>query len=234
MKLAVIPARGGSKRIPNKNIRNFCGHPMIAWSIIAAQKSNCFDHIIVSTDDQDIADISKKYGADVPFFRPAELADDYTPIRFVINHAIQYAIDNIGAPSHTCHIQATAPFCTPEILQNSLSHMETHNIDFIFSCGSFPYPIQRALTINNEGRAKMISPENYFSRSQDLEETFHDAGQFYWGTTKAFLTGKSIFTMNNLPWIIPRHLVQDIDTEEDWKRAELMFQALHGKTYDPL
>jgi pseudaminic acid cytidylyltransferase len=228
MRLAVIPARGGSKRIPRKNIREFCGRPIIAWSIEAARLSGCFDRVIVSTDDDEIAEVARAAGAEVPFRRPAELSDDYTATVPVINHAIQWCRQAGFAVEQVCCIYATAPFLTPEILQRGLEQLEVTGSDYAFAVTSYPFPIQRALKITAQGRIDMFQPEHAATRSQDLEEAFHDAGQFYWGRAEAFLAQRPIFSDAAVPVMLPRHRVQDIDTPEDWVRAEAMFQVLAG------
>jgi len=229
LKLAVIPARGGSKRIPRKNIRNFCGKPIIAWSIEAAIKSAAFDHIMVSTDDGEIADIARQYGAEVPFMRPLELANDTTATIPVIKHATEWYIKNDLKPELVCCIYATAPFVTDESLKQGLDVISNNDIDYTFSVTSYAFPIQRAIRVNKEHKTEMFEPKNFNVRSQDLEEAYHDAGQFYWGKSDAWLSSKAIFDSESVPIILPRHLVQDIDTEEDWIRAEWMFKALQTK-----
>ncbi|WP_379552929.1 pseudaminic acid cytidylyltransferase [Qipengyuania sp. DGS5-3] len=226
MRLAVIPARGGSKRIPHKNIREFCGKPMIAWSIEAAQEADCFDQIIVSTDDQSIAEISQEFGADVPFVRPAELADDHCGIAQVIAHAIgAFSVEGQDVNA-VCCILATAPMISAQDLQMGLSVLDAGEVDFAFSVASYPFPIQRALRLVEEDKIAMIQPKHAQTRSQDLEETFHDAGQFYWGTAIAWREGRAIFSQQSAPIIVPRYRVQDIDTPEDWQRAEAMMLAV--------
>ena len=228
MKLAVIPARGGSKRIPRKNIREFCGKPIIAWSIEAALESACFDHVIVSTDDEEIADIAKQYGADIPFMRPAELSNDTAATIPVIKHAIEWYADNQQKPELTCCIYATAPFVTKEDLIRGRDAITTCGADYAFSVTSYAFPIQRAIHITNENRVEMFQPEHFNTRSQDLIEAYHDAGQFYWGKSDAWLASKPIFTSGSVPITLPRHRVQDIDTQEDWLRAEWMFKAIQA------
>ena len=226
MRLAVIPARGGSKRIPRKNIREFSGKPMIAWSIEAALQSHCFDRIIVSTDDEEIAEVAQAHGAEVPFMRPAELSDDYTGTTPVVAHAINWINQHGQAASEVCCIYATAPFIQASDLQRGLEVLETTGADFAFSVTSFAFPIQRAIRITSEQRVEMFQPEHFSTRSQDLEAAWHDAGQFYWGKAQAWLDNKPLFS-GAAPVILPRHRVQDIDTPEDWLRAELMFSALN-------
>ena len=227
MKLAVIPARGGSKRIPRKNIREFCGRPMIAWAIEAARESGCFDRIIVSTDDAEIAEISCQWGAEAPFVRPAALSDDHTGTIPVVAHAIDWHLKHASEkPENVCCVYATAPFVRPADLRQGLEALVHHGYDYAFSVTSFPFPIQRAVRIKKDGRVEMFNPEHFNTRSQDLEEAYHDAGQFYWGRAEAWLEGRPIFNSDALPVLLPRHRVQDIDTIEDWRRAELMFTTL--------
>ncbi|MCC5854451.1 MAG: pseudaminic acid cytidylyltransferase [Idiomarina sp.] len=224
--LAVIPARGGSKRIPRKNVKSFAGMPMIVHAIKAAQESGCFDAIVVSTDDDEIAGIAAAHGAEVPFRRPEELSDDHTGTSPVVRHAIESLAFHGRVYENTCCIYATAPFLTSDYLQNALKTLQTSDASYVFSVGSFPYPIQRALRLNADGRVEKFSTEQFNSRSQDLEEAYHDAGQFYWGKTRAWLEKVGVFQTTSIPFLLPRHRVQDIDTPEDWDRAELMYLAL--------
>jgi len=226
MRLAVIPARGGSKRIPRKNIRPFGGKPMIAWSIEAALQSGCFDQVVVSTDDTEIADVARAHGAAVPFMRPAELSDDHTGTIPVIRHAIEWFQRQGTAPEKVCCIYATAPFIRAEDIRKGLEILDTTGCEYAFSVTSYAFPIQRALRLTTTGRVEMFHPEHFNTRSQDLEEAYHDAGQFYWGQSSAWLAGKPIFSPAAAPVILPRHRVQDIDTPEDWERAEWMFKAM--------
>lgn len=230
MRLAVIPARGGSKRIPRKNIRSFAGKPMIGWSIEAALSSRCFNHVIVSTDDKEVADVARTFGADVPFLRPAHLADDHTGTIPVMVHAINWFGRHHGIPEEVCCIYATAPFIQPRDLRYGIELMIESEADYAFSVTSFGFPIQRALRITSDNRVEMFSPEYFESRSQDLEEAYHDAGQFYWGKSEAWLAEKPFFSSCSIPVFLPRHRVQDIDTQEDWLRAELMFEVLRQGT----
>ena len=229
MKLAIIPARGGSKRIPRKNIKLFCAKPMIAWSIDAALQSGCFDQVIVSTDDQEIAEVARQYGATVPFMRPAELSDDHTGTVPVIQHAIEW-VNAQGQPvEQACCLYATAPFVSAEDINRGLDILDATQSDYAFSVTSYAFPIQRAIRLNDEGRVQMFNPEYFNIRSQDLEEAFHDAGQFYWGTADAWLQGRMIFGTGSVPVPLPRHRVQDIDTPEDWVRAEWLFKAMQAE-----
>lgn len=225
MRLAVIPARGGSKRIPRKNIRPFGGLPMIAWSIRAAAESGCFDRILVSTDDAEIAQVAREHEADVPFVRPAELSDDHTGTIPVIAHAVTWQSENGPAASEVCCIYATAPFIRAADIRKGLRTLHKTGADYVFSVTSYPFPIQRAIRVTPEGRVAMFQPEHFNTRSQDLEEAWHDAGQFYWGRADAWLAGTPIFSPASAPIPLPRHRVQDIDTPEDWQRAEMMFKA---------
>lgn len=226
MKLAVIPARGGSKRIPRKNIKLFGGKPMIAWSIEAAQQTSLFDRIIVSTDDEEITSIARKHGADVPFLRPAELSDDHTGTAPVIAHAIKWHSKHDFEPTDICCIYATAPFLRSEDIRLGHNILEQSKADFAFSVTSFAFPIQRAVKLRADGRVEMFDASQFHKRSQDLTEAYHDAGQFYWGKRDAWLSGTPIFGPKSAPVILPRHRVQDIDNIEDWKQAELMMEVL--------
>ncbi len=226
MRLAVIPARGGSKRIPRKNIRPFCGKPMIAWSIDAARDSKCFDRIVVSTDDQEIIEVARALGAEVPFERPAALADDHAGTVPVITHAVRWLQEQGEMPTQVCCIYATAPFLQAGDLEQGLHTLLESGADYVFSVTSYAFPIQRALRVAANGRVEMFQPQHLNTRSQDLEAAYHDAGQFYWGRADAWLAGRPILAGRSAPFILPRHRVQDIDTAEDWTRAELMFGAL--------
>jgi pseudaminic acid cytidylyltransferase len=229
MRLAVIPARGGSKRIPKKNLKGFCGKPIISWSIEAAIESGCFDDVLVSTDDLEIHELAVSLGASVPFKRPPDLADDHTGTTDVVSHAINWQIKNNIHPTEVCCIYATAPFILPVDIRYGLDALLNSNADYAFSVTSFSYPIQRALRVTQDGRIAMLHPENFNIRSQDFEEIWHDAGQFYWGRTNAWLSSKIMFSSASVPVCIPRSRVQDIDTIEDWDRAELMFKSLQIK-----
>jgi pseudaminic acid cytidylyltransferase len=224
MNLCVIPARGGSKRIPRKNIREFCGKPMIGWSIEAAIASKVFDAIIVSTDDDEISGVAESFGAQAPFRRPPELSNDYAATLPVIAHAIRWWEENRTAVNFVCCVYATAPFLKPEFLRDGYRILqENTDGDFAFSVTSYAFPIFRAIRLNDRGRVEMFWPENQMKRSQDLPDAWHDAGQFYWGRKKAFFEHDGVFNAKAYPVKLPRHLVQDIDTPEDWERAERMF-----------
>lgn len=223
MRLAVIPARGGSKRIPRKNIKPFGGQPIIAWSIQAAQQSQCFDRIIVSTDDAEIAEIAKAYGAEVPFMRPAELSGDHVATTPVIAHAVEWQNQHGPRVSEACCIYPTSPFMRSKDLVRGLQTLVDTGANYAFSVTTFAYPIQRALRGISNQRIAMVQPEYYGKRSQDLEPTWHDAGQFYWGTASAWLNNEILFGEASAPVVLPRHLVHDLDTTEDWEEAEIFW-----------
>ena len=221
--LCVIPARGGSKRIPRKNIRNFCGKPMIAWSIEAALCSGSFDQVIVSTDDIEIAETSRHWGAEVPFMRPSELADDFAGTSVVVAHAVKWYLDHGEDVNSVCCLYATAPFIEPADIQQGLDLLTNVAANrFVFTATAYASPIQRALRLDSaSGEAHMLQPKEFCKRSQDLEPAYHDAGQFYWGRPQAWLQSGNLFE-GSKPLILPRWRVQDIDTENDWIQAELM------------
>jgi N-acylneuraminate cytidylyltransferase len=225
MNVAVIPARGGSKRIPRKNIRLFAGKPVIAYSIEAAAACGLFDRIVVSTDDEEIASVARASGAEVPFMRPAELSDDFTGTTEVIGHAVKWLSEHGPRVTYACCIYATAPFVQPDLLRRGYEELVAAKKSFAFSVTSFPFPVQRAIRITKAGGVEPLYPEFIESRSQDLEPAYHDAGQFYWGRAEAFLSSAPIFSHASVPIVVPRYLVQDIDTLEDWRRAELMYRA---------
>jgi len=227
-KVCIIPARGGSKRIPKKNIKPFYGKPLIAYSIETAKCSELFDRIIVSTDDKEIAKIAKEYGAEVPFMRPKELADDYTGTNKVIKHTIDWLENNGEKYDYVCTIYATAPLLQPKYLIEGYEKLKASDAVYAFSATSMPFPIQRTFKITENGRCEMFFPEYYTARSQDLEEAYQSAGQFYW--QKLFKTSNEpIFGKDSIPILIPRYLVQDIDTLEDWQRAEKLYEILNKR-----
>jgi N-acylneuraminate cytidylyltransferase len=225
VRLAVIPARGGSRRLPRKNIRPFCGKPVIAWSIEAARASGCFESIIVSTDDSEIADVARRSGAEVPFMRPRELADDQTGTAAVVRHAIGWHSGSGKKPDPVCCIYATAPFLTGEDLRRGLDVLQSEGARFCFPVARYGSPIQRALRLTSVNRVEMREPQYVDARSQDLEPAYHDAGQFYWGTAAAWLSGDPLFTNGSAAIVLPGSRVQDIDTAEDWEIAEAKFHA---------
>ncbi|WLB57012.1 pseudaminic acid cytidylyltransferase [Bradyrhizobium sp. 521_C7_N1_3] len=227
MKIAVIPARGGSKRIPRKNIRPFCGKPIIAYSIEAARASGLFDEIIVSTDDAEIAEVARQFGATAPFVRPKEISDDHTGTAAVVKHAATWFIERGDDITHVCCIYATAPLIEARFLREAHDALTNSDAAFAFSVTSYAFPIQRALRMTPAGRVDPFHPEHRLTRSQDLAPAYHDAGQFYWGTAAAFLEDVPIFSERSVGVVLPRHLVQDIDTVEDWEQAEYMFRAVN-------
>jgi pseudaminic acid cytidylyltransferase len=226
--LAVITARGGSKRIPRKNIKSFCGEPIIKYSIEAAIKSSCFDEIMVSTDDEEIAKIAISYGAKVPFYRSEENSNDYAITIDVIKEVIKSYKEKGIALTHLCCIYPTAPLIRHTNIQKGYQLLTESNADFVIPVTKFSYPIQRALQIS-DNKVEMIAPENVTLRSQDLRETYHDCGQFYWMKTQSIEDGKQFFIDPTIPLILPESEVQDIDTMEDWKIAETKYALLKEK-----
>ncbi|UMZ13690.1 pseudaminic acid cytidylyltransferase [Pseudomonas sp. MPFS] len=225
--VAIIPARGGSKRIPRKNLKPFDGVPMIVRSIDIARASGLFQHVVVSTDDPEIAELAVAHGAEVPFVRPESLADDFTGTAAVIVHALQALREQGRVFEYACCIYATAPLLQQRYLRQGLEALVAHpERGFAFSVCGFGFPVQRALTLDADGAVQALYPEFRQVRSQDLPAAYQDAAQFYWGRTHAWLEGQILFSPRSLPVILPRHLVQDIDTEEDWRRAEYLYAAL--------
>lgn len=229
MNLAVIPARGGSKRIPRKNIKEFCGRPMIAWAIEAAQKSACFDRIVVSTDDDEIAAVSRQWGAEVPFVRPDNLADDLTPTVPVIAHAIRECEKSGREIDVVCCIYPCVPLMQIDDLATALEKLRHSNLSYVFPVAEFSSPIQRAFSRDTNGQLCPFFPEYELECTQDVKTAYHDAGQFYWGTKKSWLNIRQIHS-HGYGIVIPRWRVVDIDTFEDWIRAELIFKIMHGKS----
>ncbi|UCN00491.1 pseudaminic acid cytidylyltransferase [Sulfurimonas sp. SWIR-19] len=228
--IAIIPARGGSKRIPKKNIKDFLGKPLIAYSIEAALKSKLFDKVIVSTEDEEIARIAQEYGAEVPFMRPEKLSDDFSSSGEAVSYTLHKLKENGENYHYCCTIYATAPLLQEKYLVDGLEKLKNSNARMAFSVTSMPFPIQRTFKITKEGRCKMFTPEHFSTRSQDLEEAYQDAGQFYW--EKVGTQAKDIaFGSESIPVVIPRYLVQDIDTLEDWEQAEILYRVLHQTSY---
>jgi N-acylneuraminate cytidylyltransferase len=224
--LAVVPARGGSKRIPRKNIKPFLGVPLLVRTVGILKQADIFDRIVVSTDDEGIADVARSAGAEVPFLRPAELADDHTPTIPVIEHAVR-EIETTGYRAEfVCCTYPAAVLSMPEDLRTAFDMLRDSSCDYVFPVARYTYPIQRALRRAPDGSCEMFWPEFWRSRSQDLDEAFHDAGQFYFGRREAWLESEQIFSSSSRLLIIPHYRVQDIDSHEDWKRAESMFQLL--------
>jgi len=228
MSVCIIPARGGSKRIPNKNIKLFCGKPMIHWSIEAAKRADCFEHILVSTDSDAIASVALDAGAIVPFVRPTELADDQTATQAVMRHAVNYIAHQwpslYDSASPVCCLYATAPFVQASDILAGCGMVEVDN--YVLPVTSFGFPIQRAARITTDNVLAMFQPEHFNTRSQDLEEAWHDAGQFYWACAGTWTGEIPPYSLKTLPLKLPRWRVQDIDTPEDWVRAEALFTSL--------
>ena len=223
--VAIITARGGSKRIPRKNIKNFLGVPIIKYSVDAALKAGCFDEVMVSTDDKEIAEIALSYGAKIPFFRSAAMSGDYAMTAEVIEEVIM-EYKKIGMEfEYLCCIYPTAPFITSVKLSTALKMLINTGADCVLPVTRFSYPIQRALKIEHN-RVEMIWPDNYNVRSQDLMPAYHDCGQFYCMKTKSLLEQKKLFAKNTVPIEIPESEVQDIDNDEDWKIAEFKYTVL--------
>ena len=232
MTVAVIPARGGSKRIPRKNIRDFRGKPMIAWSIGAAKACGLFERILVSTDDAGIAEVATSYGADAPFVRPAALSGDHAGTTEVVAHAITWLRAHGSEPAEVCCIYATAPFVQAADLVRAYSDLRAGPWQYVFAATTFEFPVFRALMQEPGGGVRMLFPEHLATRSQDLPESIHDAGQFYWGRADAWVGGKSIFDAHSRALLIPRWRVQDIDTMDDWRRAELLHRGIEERAAD--
>ncbi|WP_374512594.1 pseudaminic acid cytidylyltransferase [Niveibacterium sp.] len=226
MKIAIVPARGGSKRIPRKNIRSFAGRPMIAWSITAALESKLFDRVIVSTDDACIAAVAQEWGAQVPFTRPPALSDDHVGTAPVVVHAIDWYAAAGETPTTVCCLYATAPFVRAQDLIAAEAALQQSGACFVFTATTFDFPILRAITLDAQGQLGPMFPEHIGKRSQDLPEAFHDAGQFYVGDAQHWRDNVPMFGPRAQMFLLPRHRVQDIDTEEDWRRAEWLFRAM--------
>ena len=224
--IAIIPARGGSKRIPRKNIKSFCGKPIIAYSIEAALESNIFDEVMVSTDDKEIAEIASSYGAKVPFFRSPEMSSD-TAMTVPVLLEVLGEYKKCGKEYDlVCCIYPTAPFINSARLCESMNKLEECKADSVLPVVKYSYPPQRALIIR-ENKLKMVYPENYNVRSQDLEPIYHDAGQFYFLKIETLKNEQTLYCGYSIPIILPEVEVQDIDNEEDWNIAEMKYQILN-------
>ena len=225
-RVAIIPARGGSKRIPRKNIRPFHGKPIIQWVIEVTQTCECFDSVLVSTDDQEIASIAKAAGAQVPFLRPAALGDDHTPTVDVVAHALQ-ALHDLGQPyEQACCLYPTSVFVSKRALNQGLALLEESNYSYVMSIMSYAHPIERALRMESNGSVSMDAPHHAATRSQDLVPAYHDAAQFYWGKTSAWLSHEPILSGRTKAVVLNHLEAQDIDNETDWLMAEQLF-AVH-------
>ena len=228
MSIAVIPARGGSKRLPRKNIKPFCGRPMITWPISAALESGLFEHVLVSTDDEEIACLARANGAEVPFMRPAQLASDDAATVPVITHAVEEMRGRGWFGKFACCIYPCTPFVRPSDIAGALSLLETSNADFVYPVVEYAHPTFRAMRRTASGKMEFVFPECEMMRTQDLKPTFHDAGQFYWGKADAWAQGKRMHTAG-IGMVVPAWRFVDIDNESDWTRAELMFEAGLGR-----
>ena len=226
MSVAVIPARGRSKRIPRKNIRLFAGKPIIAYAIAAARQCGLFDRIVVSTDDAEIAAVARDCGAETPFVRPPDLADDHTGTDAVVAHALNWLEEHGQAVELACCIYATAPLIQAADLRRAYQTLVGTGKNFAFSVTSYASSIQRALRLLPDGGVAPMFPQWIDSRSQDLEPAYHDAAQFYWGRAAAFRAGLPMFAADSVAIVLPRYRVQDIDTLEDWTEAELIYASL--------
>jgi len=228
--VAIIPARGGSKRIPKKNVKDFCGKPMIAWPIGVLKASNLISDIIVSTDSEEIKEVAGAHGARVPFMRPIELSDDFTGTAAVTKHAAQWYCDNVGSPDFFLTVYPTAVLLSGDDIARAVARMTETGAEIVLSAAEFPSPIQRAVYVDDDGRAIMFHPENYYSRSQDLQKAYHDAGQFYLTKPATALQGLPNYGPHASLIVLPRHRVVDIDTMEDFELAERMFAVFGGQS----
>jgi N-acylneuraminate cytidylyltransferase len=224
-----MPARGGSRRIPRKNVRSFCGRPMLAWALDTALQSGLFAHVVVSTDDAEIRDAARGLGAEVPFERPAALADDHATTVAVVGHAVRWALDAGWPLEAVCCIYPTAPFLEAGDLRRGLDALESGDWAFAIAATPFRAPIFRAFRQQPDGGLEMFFPEHFDTRSQDLPVALHDAAQFYWGRPSAWIDGGRIFDRRSTSVVIPHWRVQDIDDQDDWVRAELLFEQLKGR-----
>ncbi|MFP8965836.1 pseudaminic acid cytidylyltransferase [Pokkaliibacter sp. CJK22405] len=228
-RVAVIPARGGSKRIPRKNIRPFAGRPLISYSIQAALDSGVCDRVLVSTDDEEIAEVARTCGAEVPFVRPADLSDDFTGTGAVVNHALRELEHSGVAIDYVCCIYATAPLIRAERVRAAFEALaQAPEMSHAFSVGRYGYPVMRSLVSEGQG-VRMLFPEHMGTRSQDLPPVFHDAGQFYWSRRQALADNVLMFSPHSIPIELPAWEVQDIDTPEDWRRAEILYEILQAE-----
>jgi N-acylneuraminate cytidylyltransferase len=221
MKLAMIPARGGSKRIPRKNIKFFHGQPIIAYSIHAALQSAEVDRVIVSTDDEEIATGARTYGAEAPFIRPTALSDDHATTLDVIRHALEWASAENQVDALLC-LYATAPFVTADDISKAYRIFEHQHAQYVFAATDYAFPVHRAFTLV-DNKISLLFPEHQSTRSQDLPDVSHDAGQFYWCRPEAAMANTGIFSGISFPYMIDRCRAQDIDTAEDWAIAEALY-----------
>ena len=226
LKVAIIPARSGSKRILKKNIKTFHSKPIIYWSIKIAKESGIFDKIIVSTDSNEIKKIVEEYNVEVPFLRPSSLSDDYTPTNSVILHSLDYLNSVNYFPDYACCIYPCAPLMLSDDIVKAFNMMVEKNFEFIYPITKYNHPIQRALRINKDSSLAFINPEHELRRTQDLDTSYHDAAQFYWGKSSSWSSGKNMHSCGS-GMIIPSWRVSDIDDDNDWKRSEILFKVLN-------
>jgi pseudaminic acid cytidylyltransferase len=229
MRIAIVPARGGSKRIPGKNLRPFLGRPLISYAIETVVASKLFDRVIVSTDDREIAELAKRCGADVPFLRPAELADDHASTDAVLLHALAESERTYGASEHGCCVYATNPFLSAHDLAHGLEFLKAHDATSAFPVVKYDFPIEQAFVLEG-ARPRPRWPEMLNARSQDLAEHFHDAGMFYWFNVKKYLRARELFCDDSVAFELPAERCQDINSEADWAKAELKYRILHAGT----
>ncbi|MCI6020250.1 MAG: pseudaminic acid cytidylyltransferase [Clostridia bacterium] len=227
-KIAIITARGGSKRIPKKNIKEFCGLPIIAYSIRTALGSGLFDEVMVSTDSEEIAETAKKFGANVPFMRSADNSDDYATTEDVILEVLQRYRELGTEYDYVCCIYPTAPFVTEAALAEAMAKMEKYEPSVVIPLVQFSYPPQRCFVVDDRGYARFKYPQYVRTRSQDLEKQYHDAGQFYIYNSDRLIAANGIIEDDFMPIIMPELLVQDIDTEDDWKIAEMKYKIINN------
>lgn len=229
--LAIIPARGGSQRIPEKNIKEFCGQPMISWPLSVLKDSSIAHDIIVSTDSREIAKIAEKYGATVPFMRPDSLSDNFSSTAPVIKHAVEWYLEHVGAIDYVLTVYPTAVFLSKADLENALHMLKSSDdCEIVFSGTRFPFPIQRAVYLDDEHRVSMFTPEYYEARSQDLVEAYHDAGQFYFSTLASVQNDIPVFSTHSRMLVLPRYNIVDIDTLEDFEVAQRIFKIAKTQT----
>lgn len=225
--LCIIPARGGSKRIPRKNIKPFMGKPIMAYSIEAALESRIFDEVMVSTDDTEYAEIARQYGAKVPFMRSEKTANDFASTEDVLFEVLDEYEKRGATFDNLCCLYSTAPFVSAGRIKEAYEKMQKEKADAIFTCVAYSYPIQRCLHIV-DGKIGMKWPEYQSARSQDLEKIYHDAGQFYFARVSQFMIEKDLWMKNCIPMILPETEVQDLDTMTDWQLAEMKYNLLKG------
>jgi N-acylneuraminate cytidylyltransferase len=229
MILGIIPARANSKRVLNKNIKNFYGKPIISYAIKAAVNSKVFDKIIVSTDSKKIGLIATKYGAEYLFKRPKKLSDDYTPTSHVIEHAISWIENKFERPKLVCCIYPATPLLLPGDIIKSYKMIKNSKFNYVFGAVKNSYPVQRSIYLDNNKNIQMLNKNFFYKRSQDLKETYHDVGQFYWGTYEAWKKKKIIFGKNSKIYLMPQLRSQDIDTIDDWHTVEKLFALIKKK-----